>query len=204
MPAAAARPIPSRPRDPMQSIGSPLEWGLFLLLILALLAVDLGILHRRQRRIGMAEAAVGTVVWTLLALAFNLWIARAFGSRAGIEFLTGYVVERSLSFDNIFVFVVLLEYFAVPPQHQHRVLFWGILGALVSRGIFIALGAALLARFEWLILLMGAFLVYTGIRVLRQKETRVDPQKNPVLRLFQRFVPLTSEYHGKRFFVRRD
>ncbi|HXO18682.1 MAG TPA: TerC family protein [Thermoanaerobaculia bacterium] len=188
----------------MQSIGSPLEWGLFLLLILALLAVDLGILHRRQRRIGMAEAAVGTVVWTLLALAFNLWIARAFGSRAGIEFLTGYVVERSLSFDNIFVFVVLLEYFAVPPQHQHRVLFWGILGALVSRGIFIALGAALLARFEWLILLMGAFLVYTGIRVLRQKETRVDPQKNPVLRLFQRFVPLTSEYHGKRFFVRRD
>jgi tellurite resistance protein TerC len=184
------------------TIGSPLLWGLFLLLVLVLLAVDLGVIHRRVRRIGIREAIVWSVVWTLVALAFNLWLAARFGHRAGVEFLAGYVIERSLSFDNIFVFIVVLNYFCVPDFLQHRVLFWGILGALVSRGVFIALGAALLARFHWLIPVLGAFLVYTGIKVFRGAEVQVEPAKNPVLRLFRRFVPMTSSYHGKRFFVR--
>ncbi len=185
------------------TLGSPLLWGLFLLLVLVLLALDLGVIHRRMHRIGIREAVVWSVVWTLVALLFNLFMAWKFGHRAGVEFLAGYVIERSLSFDNIFVFVVILNYFAVPDYLQHRVLFWGIVGALVSRGLFIALGAALLARFHWLILVLGAFLVYTGVRVIRGSEVEVDPAKNPVLRLFQRFVPLTSEYHGKRFLVRQ-
>jgi tellurite resistance protein TerC len=186
----------------MSTIGSPLLWGLFLLLVLVLLAFDLGVIHRRVRRIGIREAIVWSVVWTLIALAFNLWLASRFGHRAGVEFLAGYVIERSLSFDNIFVFIVVLNYFSVPDFLQHRVLFWGILGALVSRGVFIALGAALLARFHWLIPVLGAFLVYTGIKVFRGAEVQVEPAKNPVLRLFRRFVPMTSSYHGKRFFVR--
>ena len=184
------------------TIGSPLLWGLFLLLVFVLLAVDLGVIHRRVRRISIREAIVWSIVWTLVALAFNLWLASRFGHRAGVEFLAGYIIERSLSFDNIFVFIVILNYFVVPHSLQHRVLFWGILGALVSRGVFIALGAALLARFHWLIVGLGAFLVYTGIKVFRGAEVQVEPAKNPILRLFRRFVPMTSEYHGKRFFVR--
>jgi tellurite resistance protein TerC len=184
------------------SIGSPLLWGLFFLLVLVLLAFDLGVIHRRVRRIGIREAVVWSIVWTLVALAFNLWLASRFGHRAGVEFLAGYVIERSLSFDNIFVFIVVLNYFAVPDFLQHRVLFWGILGALVSRGIFIALGAALLARFHGLIPILGAFLVYTGIKVFRGAEVQVEPAKNPILRLFRRFVPMTPAYHGKRFLVR--
>ncbi|MEA2693121.1 MAG: tellurite resistance protein TerC, partial [Acidobacteriota bacterium] len=186
------------------TIGSPLLWGLFLLLVLVLLALDLGVIHRRVHRIGIREAVVWSVVWTLTALLFNLWLAWKFGHRAGVEFLAGYVIERSLSFDNIFVFVVLFNYFAVPDYLQHRVLYWGILGALASRGVFIGLGAALLAHFHWLIFVLGAFLVYTGVKVFRGAEVEVEPGKNPVLRLFQRFVPLTSEYHGKRFLVRRE
>ncbi|HEV7517852.1 MAG TPA: TerC family protein [Thermoanaerobaculia bacterium] len=186
------------------TIGSPLLWGLFLLLVLGLLALDLGVIHRRMHRIGTREALVWSIVWTLVALAFNLWLASRFGHRAGVEFLAGYVIERSLSFDNIFVFLVLFNYFAVPDYLQHRVLFWGILGALVSRGVFIALGVALLSRFRWLIFALGAFLVYTGVKVFRGADIEVEPAKNPVLRLFQRFVPLTSEYHGKRFLVRRE
>jgi tellurite resistance protein TerC len=185
------------------SIGSPLLWGLFLLLVLALLALDLGVVHRRPRRIGIREAVLWSVLWTLLALAFNLGIALRFGRQPGIEFLAGYVIERSLSFDNIFVFIVILNYFDVPDFLQHRVLFWGILGALVSRGVFVALGAALLSRFEVLVLALGAFLVYTGVKVFRGQEVKVEPAKNPVFRLFQRFVPLTPEYHGRRFFVRQ-
>jgi TerC family integral membrane protein len=188
----------------METIGTPLQWGVFLALILGMLAVDLGVIHRKEHRVGLREALFWSVVWTIIALLFNLWIYRAWGSKPGLEFLTGYIIERSLSFDNIFVFVVIFNYFAVPAEYQHRVLFWGIVGALFSRGLFIGMGTALLTRFEWLMLVFGAFLVYTGINILRQKETEVHPEKNPVLRLFQRFVPLTSHYHGKRFFVRRE
>jgi tellurite resistance protein TerC len=186
----------------MNPIGTPLQWGAFFSLVAVMLALDLGVFHRRERRTSLREALFWSVFWTVLAFIFNYWIYARFGSEAGTQFLTGYVIERSLSFDNIFVFIVIFNYFAVPAQFQHRVLFWGILGALISRGLFIALGTALLENFEWLIYVFGAFLVYTGIKILRGDETEVHPERNPVLRLFQRFVPLTTEYHGKRFFVR--
>jgi tellurite resistance protein TerC len=188
----------------MQTIGTAWQWGSFFALLVAMLAVDLGVVHRKEHRIGLREAVVWSFLWTVLALLFNAWIYQRYGSKPGLEFFTGYDIERSLSFDNIFVFVVLFNYFAVPAKLQHRVLFWGILGALLSRGLFIALGTALLTRFEWLMLVFGAFLVYTGIKILRGDESEVHPEKNPVLRLFQRFVPLTTDYHGKKFFVRLD
>jgi len=187
----------------MQSFASPREWAMFFALIFVLLALDLGVLHRRERRIGFREALIGSVLWTAVGLGFNLWVRLAHGPVAGVEFLAAYVIERSLSFDNIFVFLVIFEYFAVPEELQHRVLYWGILGALVLRGIFIAAGTALLARFEWMILVLGALLVYTGVRILAGKDAEVRPETNPVVRLFQRLVPLTSELHGRRFLVRR-
>ena len=186
----------------MGTIGTPLQWGVFLALVFGLLALDLGVFNRKVHRVGLREAVFWSIFWTILALIFNAWVYWQGGSQLGLEFLTGYVIERSLSFDNIFVFIVIFNYFAVPAEYQHRVLFWGILGALISRGIFIGMGTALLARFEWLILVFGAFLVYTGIKILFQKETEIHPEKNPVLRLFQRLVPLTTRYHGKHFFVR--
>lgn len=181
-----------------------LQWGMFLILVAAMLAFDLGVIHRKEHEVGLREALFWSVVWTLLALVFNGWIYFRFGHQAGLEFLTGYIIERSLSFDNIFVFIVIFNYFAVPPHHQHRVLFWGILGALISRGLFIGMGTALLSKFAWLIYVFGAFLVYTGFKILKQQETEVHPEENPVVRLFQRFVPLSGEYHGKRFFVRKQ
>jgi tellurite resistance protein TerC len=186
----------------MNQIGTPLQWGVFFTLVAVMLALDLGVFHRKERRTSLREALFWSIVWTIIAFAFNYWIYYRFGSEAGLQFLTGYVIERSLSFDNIFVFIVIFNYFAVPAQYQHRVLFWGILGALLSRGLFIGMGTALLERFAWLIYVFGAFLVYTGINILRGKESEVHPEKNPVLRLFQRFVPLTTRYHGKRFFAR--
>jgi tellurite resistance protein TerC len=183
------------------NLGSPLQWGLFLAFVLGMLALDLGVFHRKQHRVGIREAVVWSIVWTILALVFNYWLWRQYGDQAGLEFLTAYVIERSLSFDNIFVFIVIFNYFAVAAEYQHRVLFWGILGALISRGIFIALGTALITRFEWLIFVFGAFLVYTGFKILKEKDTEVHPEQNPVVKLFQRFVPLTPRYHGKHFFV---
>ncbi|HJX28903.1 MAG TPA: TerC family protein [Thermoanaerobaculia bacterium] len=186
----------------MEQIGTPLQWGVFLALVFGLLALDLGVFNRKAHRVGLREAVFWSIFWTILALVFNAWMYWRFGSGPGLEFLTAYVIERSLSFDNIFVFIVIFNYFAVPAEYQHRVLFWGILGALISRGIFIAMGTALLSRFEWLIYVFGAFLLYTGIKILFQKEAEVHPEKNPLLRLFQRFVPLTTHYHGTHFFVR--
>src|SRR5918999_1623695 len=188
----------------MQDVGTPLQYVVFFALLFSMLALDLGVFNRKVHRIGLREALFWSVVWTAVALVFNLWVYYRFGAQIGLEFLTGYIIERSLSFDNIFVFIVIFNYFAVPAEYQHRVLFWGILGALISRGVFIAMGKALLARFAWLIFVFGGFLVYTGIKILTQKETEVHPEKNPVVKLFQRFVPLTSRYHGKSFFVHED
>lgn len=184
--------------------GTPLQWGVFFALVLGMLALDLGVFNRREHRVGLREALFWSVVWTIVALVFNGWVYYRFGPATGLEFLTGYVIERSLSFDNIFVFVVIFNYFAVPPEHQHRVLFWGILGALISRGLFIGMGTALISRFSWLIFVFGAFLVYTGAKILGQKETEVHPERNPVLKLFRRLVPLSARYHGKHFFVHED
>ncbi|HEY9421181.1 MAG TPA: TerC family protein [Thermoanaerobaculia bacterium] len=186
------------------AVGTPLQWSIFFALVLAMLALDLGVFNRKVHRISLREALFWSVVWTLVALVFNWWVYAQFGSQVGLEFLAGYVIERALSFDNIFVFIVIFNYFAVPAEYQHRVLFWGILGALISRGIFVALGSALLAKFAWLIFVFGGILLITGIRLLVQKETEVHPERNPVVRLFQRFVPVTPHYHGARFMIRED
>ncbi|HEX2224836.1 MAG TPA: TerC family protein [Thermoanaerobaculia bacterium] len=188
--------------ESLQSIATPWQWGTFFVLVLAMLALDLGVINRKAHRVSLREATFWSIVWTLVALAFNAWVYYRFGNQAGLEFLTGYVIERSLSFDNIFVFIVIFNYFAVPAEYQHRVLFWGILGALISRGVFVILGAALLSRFEWLFWVFGAFLVWTGAKILLQKEGEIHPEKNPVLLAFERFVPFTTKYHGQKFFIR--
>ena len=184
------------------SIGSPLLWGVFLSALLFILALDLGVFHRKEHVIGIREAAAWTATWVGLSLAFGSWVWWRFGPQVGLEFFTGYLIEYALSVDNIFVFIVVFSYFAVPAKYQHRVLFWGILGALVMRGVFIALGAALITRFDWVLYIFGAFLVFTGIKILVQRQAEVHPERNPVVNLFRRFVPLTNRYHEKRFFVR--
>jgi tellurite resistance protein TerC len=187
----------------MTSIGSPLLWTVFFALVLAVLAVDLGVFHRREHEIKAREAAIWTGVWIALSLSFNLWIWLQHGPGPGLEFLTAYVIEKSLSVDNIFVFLVTFRYFAVPAKFQHRVLFWGILGALVMRGLFVAAGAALVSRFDWVLWVFGAFLLFTGGRILWQGDAEVHPERNPVVGLFHRLVPMTRDYQDKHFFVRR-
>jgi tellurite resistance protein TerC len=186
----------------MESIGSPLLWGGFLAFVLGMLALDLGVFNRKAHAVGHREAIVWTLVWVGLALSFNAAIYLWFGPRQGLEFLTGYLIEKALSVDNLFVFLVLFSFFAVPAALQHRVLFWGILGALVMRGAFIFLGTALIRTFHWVIYVFGAFLVVTGIRLLAQREEEQHPERNPVLRLFRRVVPSVADYRGPRFLVR--
>lgn len=196
-------------------------YGLFTLFVLGLLALDLGVFHRKAHAVSVKEAAIWTVVWISLALVFCGVLHTyagwkfpldprligldhgALASQTALEFLAGYVVEASLSVDNIFVFVVVLSYFAVPPAYQHRVLFYGILGALVFRAIFISLGAVLM-QFHAVILVFGAFLILTGIKILFAPEKPVDPEKNPALRLLRRLLPVTPHLHGEKFFVRTD
>lgn len=185
----------------LESVGSPLLWIGFTVFVVAVLVLDLSVFHRRAHDVRMREALIWTGVWIGLALLFNLGVYMWFGAGPGLEFLTGYLIEKALSVDNIFVFLVIFAYFRVPGSLQHRVLFWGILGALVTRAIFILLGAALLHRFHWVVYIFGAFLVYTGIKLLRQNESEVHPERNPVLRLFARLVPSVSDYRGARFLV---
>jgi len=186
---------------PVESIGSPLLWGGFAAFVIAVLALDLGVFHRKAHAVTLREAATWSVVWVTLALVFNAVVWFWLGPTKALEFTTGYVIEEALSVDNIFVFLVLFTFFKVPPAFQHRVLFWGILGAIVMRALFIFAGAALLARFHWVIYLFGGILVVTGIRLFAQRDEEPDPERNPVLRLFRRFVPTVSEYHGQRFTV---
>jgi tellurite resistance protein TerC len=184
------------------TVGSSLEWAGFLALILGLLAVDLRVFQRRGARPGLGEALLWSAAWTALALLFNLWTLLHYGRQIGLEFLAGYLVERSLSFDNLLVFLVLFEYFAVPRGQQRRVLYWGIFGALLGRGLFIGIGTVALGRWDWLLPLLGLFLIWTGARVVRRDAARLEPRRNPVVALFQRFVPLTPGYRGRRFLVR--
>ncbi len=181
-------------------------WGGFSLFIVAMLALDLGIMHRRPHVIGMKEALTWFAVWTGLALLFNIGIVLFYerGSEAGLEFLTGYLVEKSLSIDNVFVFILVFSYFHVPPAYQHKVLFWGIIGAIVMRVIFIVGGLALMERFHWTIYVFGTFLVVTGIAMMRRREEAYDAEKNWLIRHFRRVVPVTTSFQGDRFFVRRD
>ncbi len=178
-------------------------WIGFTLLIVVLLFVDLGLFHREAEVTSLQAAVIWTVVWISLALGFNVVVLVFRGRDAALEFLTGYLIEKSLSVDNLFVFTLVFSWFATPVAYQRLVLFWGILGALVMRGVLIVLGAALLTRFEWIIYVFGAFLVLTGIRFATERETEVHPEKNPILRLVRRFVPVTEGYQGGRFFVRR-
>jgi tellurite resistance protein TerC len=178
-------------------------WIAFNVFVLGMLALDLGIFHRKAHAVSIKEASIWSALWILLALVFNLGIYFVWGQEKALEFLTGYVIEKSLSVDNLFVFLMIFQYFGTPAIYQHRVLFWGIVGALIMRAIFIATGAALLENFHWMIYVFGAFLIITGIKML-QGDAKLEPDKNPVVRLFQRWVPITNEYQGQQFFVRRE
>jgi tellurite resistance protein TerC len=181
-------------------------WAGFTLFILAMLALDLGVFQRRPHAIGMKEALAWFAVWTGLAILFNIGLVvfHERGLAAGLEFFTGFLVEKSLSIDNVFVFVLIFNYFRVPPAYQHKVLFWGIVGAIILRVLFIVGGLALLERFHWTIYVFGAFLLATGIGMMRKKESKYDPEKNWVIRTFRRVVPVTDRYEGNRFFTRHD
>ncbi len=176
-------------------------WVAFNVFILGMLALDLGVFHRKAHSVGTKEAAVWTAIWIASALIFNVAIYLLRGPQPALEFFTAYLIEKALSVDNIFVFLVIFTYFDVPAAYQHRVLFWGILGALIMRAIFIGTGLALLKYFHWVIYAFGALLIFTGIKMLTQKETAVHPEKNPVLRLLRRYMPITERFEGQRFFV---
>lgn len=183
---------------------SILIWAGFNLFVLLMLAIDLGVFHRREHEVSVREALAWTAVWVALAMTFNVVIYFWRGQEVALEFLTGYVIEKALSVDNIFVFLLIFTYFGVAPIHQHRVLFWGILGALVMRAMFIFAGVGLIQRFHWVIYVFGAFLIITGIKMAFQKDTKVHPERNPVVRLFKRFFPVTDRYEGSRFFVKEN
>jgi TerC family integral membrane protein len=181
----------------------PWAWVALLAAIAALLFADLLIVHRRPHVISLREAAVESAVWIALGVSFTAIVAFAFGGAAAGEYMAGYLIEKSLSVDNVFVWAVLLTYFAVPREYQFRVLFWGIFGALIMRALFIFGGIAVLERFEWVLYLFGAFLVFTAVRIARHRETEVHPERNPVLRLTRRIIPSTSDYVGQRLFTRQ-
>ena len=185
----------------MVPIHSPIAWGVFTTLVLGMLTIDLGVFHRKAHAESLKEAVIWSVVWITVALLFNGGVAFRFGSQKGMEFLAAYLIEKSLSVDNIFVFVAIFAYFSVESKYQHRVLFWGILGALVMRGIFIFAGLALIERFHWVTYLLGLFLVLTGIRFAKE-ETEIQPDRNPVVRFFRELVPVTATFRGQAFFVR--
>ncbi|MBI2059317.1 MAG: TerC family protein [Nitrospirae bacterium] len=185
----------------MESIGTPVFWVGFTISVLVLLILDLGVFHRKAHAVGFREALVWSVAWISLALLFNGWVYHGFGSEKGLEFLTGYLIELSLSVDNLFVFLVIFSYFSVPVSLQHRVLFWGILGAVVTRATFIFAGTALIQSFHAVIYVFGALLMFTGVKLLAQQEHEVHPERNPVLRLFRRWVPFVENYHGAKFVV---
>jgi len=178
-------------------------WIAFNVFVLGMLALDLGVFHRKAHAVSIKEASIWSAVWILLAMIFNLGIYSVWGQDKSLEFLTGYVVEKSLSVDNLFVFLMIFRYFATPAVYQHRILFWGIIGALFMRAIFIVTGAALLENFHWMIYVFGAFLIVTGIKMLLQGEEKLEPNKNPAVRLFRRWIPITNEYQGQHFFVRK-
>jgi tellurite resistance protein TerC len=180
-----------------------LFWILFNLFVLAMLALDLGVFHRRAHAVKFREALAWSAMWIGLAVVFAVIVYFWHGRTPTLEFITGYVIELSLSVDNLFVFLLIFRYFRVPSIHQHKVLFWGILGALIMRAIFILAGVGLIRRFHWIIYLFGALLVYSGIKLFRQQEAEIHPEKNPVLVLFRRWMPVTTDYEGGKFFVRR-
>ncbi|MFB3923136.1 MAG: TerC family protein [Terriglobia bacterium] len=181
-----------------------LSWAIFVLLVLGMLALDLGVLQRRVHVLSFREALGWYAFWVALSIAFNIGLYFWRGSQPALEFLTGYILEVSLSMDNVFVFAVIFGYMAVKAEFQHRVLFWGIVGALVMRGAFILVGVTLVGRFHWILYVFGAFLVITGGKLMREKRGEFHPERSPVLRLARRFLPITETYQGSAFFVRRN
>jgi tellurite resistance protein TerC len=179
-------------------------WIGFHVFVFIMLALDLGVFHKHTHKVPVREAAAWSVVWITLAMLFNVFVYYEFGKTKALEFLTGYVIEYSLSVDNIFIFILIFSYFAVKSQYQHKILFWGIIGALVMRGIFIFAGVALINRFHWIVIIFGGFLVFTGIRMLFQKETEVDPEKNAIVRFFKKFLPVSHTLHGDKLFIREN
>jgi tellurite resistance protein TerC len=179
-------------------------WIGFQILIFVILALDLGVFNKKAHKVPVKEALIWSGVWITVALLFNLFIFFDYSKTKALEFLTGYVIEYSLSVDNIFVFILIFTFFAVPDKYQHKVLFWGIIGALVMRGIFIFTGVALINRFHWIVIIFGGFLVFTGIKMLFQKEVKVDPEKNPVVKFFRKILPVTDDLHGGKLFVRQN
>jgi tellurite resistance protein TerC len=169
-----------------------------------MLALDLGVFHKKNHRITVREAVIWTLVWITLAIIFNILIYFNLGKTKALEFLTGYVIEYSLSVDNIFVFILIFSFFTVNVKYQHKVLFWGILGALIMRGMFIFAGVALITRFHWIIYIFGGFLIFTGIRMLFHGDTQIEPDKNPVVKFFRKFLPVTETMHEEKFFIRKN
>lgn len=185
------------------SIGTPVFWVSFVVVVLFLLSIDLGVFHRTAHAVKFREALTLSVVWVLLSLSFGCWIYFNFDRKAGLEFFAGYLIEYALSIDNVFVFILLFSYFAVPAKLHHRVLFWGILGALIMRALFILVGAALISAFHWMLYIFGAFLVFTGFKIMQQGDAEVSPEKNPVVRLFKRLVPMSSDYASGKFIIKQ-
>lgn len=181
-----------------------LFWILFNAFVLLMLALDLGVFHRKNHEVSVKEALTWTFVWIALAMVFNTIIYFWRGQQQALEFFTGYLVEKALSIDNIFVFIMIFTYFQVPTKYQHKVLFWGILGALVMRVIFIFAGVALIQKFHMTIYVFGALLIYTGYKMFYHNDAKIEPDKNPVIRFFKRFIPVTSEMHEDKFFVKLE
>jgi tellurite resistance protein TerC len=178
-------------------------WILFNVFILAMLAIDLGLVGRRGRELSFREALAWSALWIGLALAFAVLVFFWHGRAESLQFVTSYIIEVSLSADNLFLFLLIFKYFNVPGEHQHKVLFWGVIGALIVRGLFIVAGVELIQRFEWITYVFGAFLIYSGLKLLRQGKEEIQPERNPVLRLFRRVFSVTKEYENGHFFVRR-
>ncbi|HYI08189.1 MAG TPA: TerC family protein [Thermoanaerobaculia bacterium] len=188
----------------METIASPQLWIIFSVFVLGMLALDLGVFNRKVHEVHFREALTWSIVWVALSMVFNWWIYHQFGKQKALEFLTGYLIEKALSVDNIFVFVVLFASFVVPKMYQHRVLFWGVIGAIVMRAIFIGLGAALVARFHWIMYLFGAILIFTGFKLMAEGDAEPHPEKNPLYKFARRLMPATPEYHGKAFTIIKD
>lgn len=183
------------------------EFLLFILFnafILVMLALDLGVFNRKAHTITVKEAVLWSIVWTVLALAFNAGVFAVGGTTKGLEFLTGYLIERALSFDNIFVFVIIFSYFGVPARYHHKALFWGVVGALITRSIFIAAGTALIIHFEWILYIFGGILIISGWKMLMGKNIEVHPDRNIFIRITRRFFPVTSGYESAKFFLRKE
>jgi tellurite resistance protein TerC len=179
-------------------------WAGFNLFVLLMLALDLGVFHKKAHEVSIKEAIIWSAVWIFLAMVFNVIIYYNFGGQKAFEFLTGYLIEKSLSVDNIFVFVLVFGYFQIPNKYQHKVLFWGILGALAMRIIFIVAGVSLIQQFHWTIYIFGAFLVFTGIKMITQKDKKMEPEKNPAIKLARKIFNVTDTLREDKFFVKQD